>query len=405
MRLSKYKYLQLFYIIRFLGDSLFHGFYVVYLNSIGLSTIQITIITSAIPLLAFAGSLLFRKLANTLNKNRLLMVIIGLIEGITLLLYLLLGLTDFVYVIFLTILTATVNASFYQLMDGYSATFIKEENKTYAALRGLGTFGYFIGLIVGGFLSSNTSYKVVFIIAGVILISGAVMAYFLPRSETILSKEVVEKDIKAPRFVYTPRFLIFLFWSLFVMSLATISDNFFGVYLEKIVGINSDGYGYIMAVAIVLEAVTMFALIKMKKPFKNPAFSMIIIGLLGSSRFFAIGLHPDVSTTSNTVLIFVSLLRGIGWGLYLTFIVVYLTKIIPLSNLTKALFTTSIVTTLGRSLGGFILGFTVEKNGYNKTYLIFGLFVVLMLVVVGVMSYFVGRKEKKLTIQQNNVIE
>ena len=116
-----YIYIILMTFIRYLGDCFFYAYLVLFLRNRGLLETQIGIITAISPLVAIIASIIWNHFAKNVNINRIMMIIITIVEGILIFTYT--KATLFESFIIITVLIALVGSPFYTLHDGFCEAF------------------------------------------------------------------------------------------------------------------------------------------------------------------------------------------------------------------------------------------------------------------------------------------
>lgn len=386
--INTYNFLKLTYLIRYLGDAFFYVYIFVYLGGLGFNTGQIGLISALMPLAALAGNFLFKRLAVDVNKNRILMLLLTLCEFAVALLFAFHESSSFYYYLFFITFVSIFNGPFYTLLDGYSGTYILKAKKQYSSMRIMGTLSYVIAPLLSALLMARNlvTYELLFYLSAGFFMLTFIFILLLPKSEIVKSDTLTEK-FKLKEY---PQIIIYLIFLFFVAASAQVSDNFFALYLSQNRGVSDSVFGYITSGTIFIEMLVFIFIIYKKNMFKNPTFSYLFMGLtmLGRPLSIALGL-PD------TLLYIFALFRGLAWGYYLVFNVLYIGRTVPVSRLTGALFTASIVVTIGRILQSLLLGELLKHHSYELVFSGVSLFIVFGIILTITLSYLLEKKRKE----------
>lgn len=395
-RLAKertYEYLRLTYFVRFLGDAFFYTFLYVFLASLGFGTDKLALIAALSPFAALLGNIIFQRIAKNLEVNRILIFIFSIIETSIALIFFIFPKQPFIFYAIIITCVSTINGPFYSLLDGYSGTYISERNKQYSSMRVMGTLSYVIGPLIGGFLVDNTGagFQTLFLMSSVFYIITSFLIYYLPKQKIELHIIVPPEEKKRLKIIGKPELIAYLLFNFFVIGVTVVTDNFFGIYLRTELGVTTTQFGYIVAIAIAIEAGVMFLLsLRKNNSFRMPAFSFFFIGIFLLIRPLVIVLN--LSPTWTMVL---SVFRGIAWGYYIVFNVRFLARVVPLKHLTKALLTGSIATTSSRIITSLIIGESLKHHSYQTVFFCSMFSVVFGMTISMIIAEVDRRKQKK----------
>lgn len=388
-----YEYLKITYFVRFIADAFFYTFLFVFLSYIGSTSAELGLLSAVMPLAAFFGNLLFSRIAKNLEINRRLMVLLTVAELLVAIIFTVFNRESFLFYLVIVTFVSFFNGPFYALLDGYSGTYILERNKQYSSMRIMGTLGYVFAPFFGGILvdQTNIGYPIIFGLSSFFFVLTLILLANLPRPVTIKSDDTeVNANERINIFANPPLFTHLLF-SLLIIPLSIVSDNFYGVYLTDILKMSTTNYGYLFSAAIIVEILMFIFIIFKKNMFNNPAFSYFLIGL-------AILLRPlSVALNFGELGVFMlGIFRGVAWGYYLVFHVRYLSKILPLRLLTSALFLTSLATTLGRFIFSLSIGAALDNFSYSEVFsVISGVVIASTILLMGLSLIYQQKNNKK----------
>lgn len=351
--------IRIFYFIRYFGDSLFYSFMQMYLIYLGFTESNIGLLLSIIPIISLIANPFWGLISTNVNTNRKLMKILTIFEGIFIITFCYNNI--FLVLCILISCIAFVQAPYYNYMDGYSGTFCDQENKEYSSIRIMGTIAYVIGTLLGGFIIQYFGYQVCFTIAGSFYIVTSVFAFLIPKLKVAETKK---EKVNYKVILTNKKFYGYLIILIFTVTISQIGDNFVSTYFTKHYTVTTSQYGMINAGIILTE---FFTILIVGKFFLNvkPNKLLIVAGIAYTMRSLLLGL--DISLGLS---ILGALLRGVGWGIFLTVHVKYLMKLVGIQNLTAAIFIYAIVSSLILFIGNNVFGSIIEAFGYRTCYFI-----------------------------------
>lgn len=385
---NTYYFLKITYFVRYAGDAFFYTFLYVYLGSLGFNTGEIGLISALVPLAALLGSVVFERLAKNVNINKNLMLFISVFEIGIAILFAALRVKSYLFYLLLIPFVGFFNGPFYTLLDGYSGTYILQAKKQYSNMRIMGTLSYVVAPLLGAFLMDKgfLNYSGLFALAALFMAVGFFLIIYLPKS-TITSETTLEEKLVIKEH---PDFVIHLLFTFLVVALAFVSDNFFALYLTKVRGMSESVFGYIMSATIFVEFLVFVFIIYKKNMFHNPLFSYFLVGITMLARPLAVSL-----ALPNALIWVFSLLRGVGWGYYLVFNVLFIARLAPIQKLTSALFISSIVMTAGRIIASIALGELLKVFPYENVFIAVSLFIVGGTALSMTLSYHLNKRKPR----------
>lgn len=356
------KRIQISYFFRYLGDALFYPFMSLYLVSKGIDGTRLGLILGALPFVAIAANFICTFILKNHRYDKIILLSMLLFEGVLILIY---GLNlTFIFFLITTIFLGLVNTPYYSLLDSYTSTnFINEFE--YPKVRIMGTFAYVIGGALGGYLIDYLGYFYVFLIA---FITYVISFIFLLTLKTKDNDDVLNENVKVNlKAIFSSSFITYLLFYVFVLGSKTIFDAYFNVYLESL-SFDVTTIGIINSLIIVTEFIMMLIMIKLLSKKINLKKMLIFCActLIVKDLLFTLPLP-------SSVLIFVSMLRGIGWGGFLAMNITIVTKLVKKENLTPALMIIATAYGLYRSIATIIAGSLYVEIGFKYLFLIIAL--------------------------------
>ena len=371
------------YILSFLGDALFCPFLALYFSSLGITDFEKGVLLALIPLSTLCGSLIYGKLSNTSKRNILIIRILVFAQLIAMSC---IGFIDNYYIVGLfVIIFALHNNTFFSFQDGIAVNITNKENTIYAKTRVFGTFGYFLGSLLGGFLIDLTSFGVVFLIAGLIYALVEVIFFFVKPYEE--EGNVQREKISFKNVLSNKQFIGYLLFYILVLGTWTISEAYVSLMFE-LNGFNSSSWGYLFAYQIIVEMVAIFLANKFIVKKINIAFILLSAIVVICLRSFTLGLTMNVYFKG----IIQASLRGLGWGLFLSSHMEMVKKILPKELITKAILILAISVNLYATLGNYLAPYIYNLLSYELMYLI--LMGIQIIGVIIYMTIFIFKKNK-----------
>ncbi len=389
---NTYRYLQTTYFFRYMGDAFFYVFLYVYLGSMNFTNAQIGLVSALIPLAGLIGSIVFSRISKNINTNRILMIIFNALEMVIALLFALFPGQNFTFYLVIITFTSLFNGPFYALLDGYSATYILERKKQYSSMRIMGTLSYVIGSIIGAVLMGNeyVQYPYLFFASAFFFLATFILTLALPKKDELEKEIVIKEKSERINLKQFPELLIYVLFSFFIIALANVSDNFFGLFLTGERELSESVFGYMTSITLFCELLVFIFIIKKKNMFHNQTFSLLLMGFLMLARPLAIAL--------NLPTIFVVILgffRGIGWGYYIVYNVLFIGRNTPVKYLTPLLFLMQIAVTAGRIIASLIIGQALNHYSYQHVFIVVSSVMLLALIALSITAEIIKRKKAK----------
>lgn len=362
--------LKILYFIRYFGDSLFYSFFQLYLFSKGLSEGRIGVILAITPITAILANPFWNYMSKDANVNRKIMRIITVIEGLFIIIIGRLELFELLCV--LTSLIAVVGSPFYSLFDGYTLTFAENYEMQYSKIRRIGSLAYIFGCSIGGVLVGLIGYSWVFLIAGILFVLSSVLL-------ALLKPLPLEEKIKEKRnykvVLTNPKFYLYLVFYISLFTIASLCENFLGVFLKSERGITDTFYGQFISIMVLVEFVAMIILGKLGYRIKD-YYLYIIVGVLYIARSFAVGFNLPTN-----VIMLCALLRGVSMGIILHIHLNHLRKIVGIENLTAGILIIAIVSSTVLALGNILCGHFIEIFSYQNVFMVLGIITLISLTI------------------------
>ena len=347
--------------IRYLGDSFFYPFLALYLHSLNFGEAKIGYLIAIIPLISIICNPIYSKLCKNTKILKYTLAIISFLEALVILS--IIFITNYYLLLVLIILLAISGTSHYGLLDSYSTQYAKINDINFSNLRVYGSIAYVIGLITSGYVINLFGYGVSFIICSVLFTLTSIMYLIIKPIFDEIKNHEEKRNYKE---VFSNKgYLLFLIYYVFLFGIQKASNNYYGLLLES-KGISSSGYGYVYAMGVVMEVIT---LILFNKYNKKLNFKLLLLIAIAS---IAIQNMINGSNLSVYVIISSYILRGIAYGILLHVNYKILVNLVGVKNSTIVILLEelgiNILVIIANAIGGNI----IENISYNAYYLILG---------------------------------
>lgn len=382
---KQYGLIKVLYLLRYFGDAFFYAYYQIYLKSLNISDSRIGLLLSISPLVLILMNPFWNLITKNANVNKKIISVSTIIEGILIICFS--QTTSFVPILVLTVLIAMSGTQFYSLLDGYSGTFSSVNHLDYTPIRMFGSLGYVISLLVSGFLLSYIPYSAQFIGAGSIFILCSLLLLML--HDIDLKKVSVERaKPKFSEIFHNKRFWLYTLFYVLTFTISFAGDNYVSVYFtsDTGLGLKSNLWGYIYAGMVIFEVLTMIVIARRGKNIPDYIFFIVGAFCLGIKSVL-IGL--DIG---REITIAVSMLRGVGIGIFITIHLRHLLHILRLENLTVGILIVTLIHSLCLALANFFYPRISSVYGYPKLYLGLGL-VLLAVTIIYVVTQVFDKRE------------
>lgn len=380
---KEYLCLRLITFIRYFGDCLFYAYFYLFLKNRGLNESEIGMVCAITPLIALMVNPLWNFLSKDVNKNKKIMQIITVLEGIFIIVFTRCSLIETLAL--MTALTAFVGSPFYTLLDGYSGVYANIYQKDYTKIRFVGTLAYTLSTLFASmllFLTKN-NFNVLFYISGTIFISVSVLLTLIrPIDLSNHNEKEVKRDFRLV--LKNKTFWFFLIIYLFTYAVSYTTDSYTSLYFTEHLHIKAYSWGYIHAGILFTEFITMLIISKFNLQ-KYYSLGWVIFALLCTIRFFIFFI--DVSLPFAIVIAF---FRGLGFGLFLAISIPTIERICGLGNVTAGLFILALSSAVIQGIANFSFGNIIYQIGYPAFFGIVSLFTFMAMIIC--LIYFIFHK-------------
>ena len=295
---------------------------------------------------------------------------------------------NYILLIIFTIVFAFHNNTFFSFQDGLAVNIANKENKVYSNTRIFGTAGYLLGTLIGGSLIDISSFGIVFLIAGCIYAIVELLFFFIKVEDEEKREQV---PITFKQVLIHKQYVFYLIAYVLILGTWNIEEAYVSLTFANM-GVTTSYWGYILAYQIFIEMVVIFIInLFFKKKFSPKSILLIAFGLIGLRSLF---LGLDMYLWIKVFL--VASLRGLSWGLFLSFHMELVRKILPNELVTKAVLIFAICSNIFATSGNYLAPYIYQALSFNAMYLILMILQILGLVVYLIFVFF--RKDKNTII-------
>lgn len=383
---NKYKILAT---IRYLGDGLFYPFFALYLRSREMTESHIGFILSISPLLAILMNPIYSKICKKPKDTKNVLMIITILEGLCI--ASIAFIKDFYIISAITLLMAIFGACHYGLMDALTALYADQAKINYSSIRLFGSAAYIVATTVGG-LICNTSFKLSFILSGVLFVlSGLIYHLLTPLVAKVDDQEDPDEDNEVPFMLVLKNKELWFFGIVYMLLLGTtkITDNFFSVYLESR-GLGAKEYGLIYSYFVLFEVISLIVFDKLLKKNANTYLWFLISCVCLITRTFVNYLYLPI-----IVVVLITCLRGFGYAIILHITYAKAINIVGEKASTKAIMFLTLLYSIFVFAFNNIGGVVIETYSY-KTFYMMGIIIVVFTMLLILIKLIIGKKRVRI---------
>lgn len=353
----EYFFLRLMTFFRYFGDCLFYGYFYLFLKSRGLGESQIGLVCSLTPIVALICNPFWNYLSKDANRNRKIMRVITVLEGIFILIFTQCQAIEMLAL--LTCLVAVVGSPFYNLHDGFCGTFAEAYHKNYAKIRFIGTFAYFCATLLAGLVLhlSKDNYDILLWMSGLIFISVSFWFALVKPIDLSLIKNGSNGKRNYSLVLKNKTFWFYMLTYFLIATISSASDQYTSLYFTEYQGLSSANWSLIFSSMLITEFVVMYIYSYLKKG--NDSIAWVIIGMAYLLRLLVFFLDLPLP-----LVIAFAVLRGVSMGLLLPTNLRCIEKICGIENVTPAYFVLAIGSSIVQSIASFTFGNLISLIGY-----------------------------------------
>jgi len=342
-----------------------------YFLSKGISEQNLGIILAIVPITTILVNPFWNYIVKDMRISRLILKIMTLLEGIFII-----AITQVNGIELYALMVGMIAffcSPFINIQDGYTSTYTNTHKIEYSSIRIYASIAYVIASAIAGFIIQYVGYGLPFILSGVFFASTALIAFWIkPIEKNMPILETKQRDFKA--LVRNKEFYKYLIFYTIVIGAVRIGDSFFGVFLISESGLSLSGYGLLYSAFVFVEVVTLRYL-TIKGALLKERNMILFASILFVVRFITYALNLPLS-----VIIIITMFRGVSWGTIIYMNIKYIIKIVKLENITTAILILTLFFSIFIGVGNYIFGYFIHIYGYNFLYMILTLLIVLGIV-------------------------
>ncbi|MEM7114660.1 MAG: MFS transporter [Chloroflexota bacterium] len=378
MKSQRYVWPFAFYFTASAAAAVYSPYIVLYYQSLSLTGAQIGLLVGVAPLITIVSLPFLAQLADRTKQHRLIisLFLLILVGGLILFPFLRTFALLFLFSILLRVLLSPV----FPFANSAAMVMLGDKKELFGRVRLGGTLGFSITAVIAGTLVESYGFKLAFWGAAAIYL----VTFFINQKLVYSEASQVASPEKAPirELLTSPHYLVLLLIG-FAGGISFSSNNTYLFPYLKDLGAEASLMGFALTIGTLAEVPVLFfagRFIRRFKAYGVLLFAMLMIAL----RFllFAVAATP-------TVALFIQLLHGLTHPLLAVAGVNYADEQAPtgFKATAQGLFNTALGG-IGAAFGGFAGGLLLDAFGTKGMYLAFGLFVLLVLLIVIVVKRF-----------------
>lgn len=383
---NKYKILSF---IRYLGDGFFYPFFALYLKSTGLLESKIGFILSIAPLIGIIMNPIYSHFCKDINKTKKCLRTISFIEGV--MICVIPFTKNFYLLSILALLVAIFGSCHYGLMDSLYAVYCNSKSINYSSVRVFGSTAYIIATACGGYICEYINYQTCFIIACVLFAFSALLYEILCPINIQFQNEKEKPNYKL--LLQNKKFVFFMIFYCLIMGTTSSSDSFFSVYLESR-EVTKEMYGLVYSYFVLFEVIVLILLNKYGRNFSHNKL-LLLSAICLFVRMFVNYLYLPVP-----VILILSGLRGIGFGIILHISFHYVVKLVGEKWATFGIMLCTLVQQIYVVIFNNLNGRIIELYTYKVFYLIASIIAFITIILAAIRLFIYDKKEKEIIYEE-----
>ncbi len=310
--------LSLVFFLLFATFSVMGALMPLYLKELGLSTEQVGFQLAMGAVIAVIGQPFFGYVSDKLQSTKKVLISVMIISLFISFFYF--TAKSFVSLLILFIVLNFFKSSTGPLMENITITFSQKNNKNYGSIRlwgdvGVGSAAVILGVLIGVF-----GIEYLGVMYALILVAAIIVSFFLrdgrQKSATPISLYSVLKLLKNKEYLW------FLLLSLILFTTHRMNDSLLTVYLSDL-GASESHVGLAWMIATFASAPMFIVMGKLLKKYKELTL-VLVAAIFYCIRWFLYGFFDH-----SIVLIYLQLMNGITFPLFIVAALFFVTRIVP----------------------------------------------------------------------------
>lgn len=361
-----------------LGDALVLPFLSLYLVSLNFTGSQLGFALSLGPIVGLLANPFWGAMSKDIRKTKTMIRNLLLILGV--IYFSFTYIKSYEGIILLLIILPFFSSPLGPLIDSFGVTFCNLNNIKFSKVRIGASFGFMITTFFGGIIAKYAGYNMNFYLAAIFIMISTLIVKRIKQLD--ISKNDDKREGSFIEVLTNNEFIKYLTFYIFVLGSGAIADSYFGIYLEEI-NVDSSFFGILTSIGVLAEIIAMRYLMTRGIKLKDNII-FLLLGCILMIRVIALSLGASFIVT-----IIVSILKGFAIGVFLTYHMDYIFKIVRVNNLTIATFILFISNSLFLAIFNNISGYVYEFYGINKLYILVSILGIIGLLVT---PFFKGDK-------------
>jgi MFS family permease len=350
-----------FYFIRYFGDALFYPFMTLYFVSKGINEEQIGIILAITPIVTIFSNPIWNYLVKDNRISHWILKIMTIVEG--LLIILVTQVSTFELYALLIAIVGILCSPYYSIQDGFTATFANKNHIEYSSIRIYASIAYVVATALAGLMVQYLNYEILILSGGIGFLVTAIFAWWIkPLGTKNEIEEQPKRDLKG--LLKNKEFYKYLLFYTLVAGTVRVGDSFLNLYMTKELHLDIMAWGFVYSGFVFVE-VLVLRYLSLKGSLMDERKLFAIGTFLFVLRFLAYCIPLPVP-----VLIAMTMLRGISWGIYLYTHIRYITKIVKMGNITAAILIITLMYSIFTAVGNILSGWLIKAYGYPLFFIV-----------------------------------
>ncbi|MEG1427197.1 MAG: MFS transporter [Oscillospiraceae bacterium] len=252
------------------------------------------------------------------------------------------------------------------LLDNLTVRSCAEKQLNYGVIRALGSFTFTIGSFVIVALIPYTGVGASFWLSGLLMIPALLSLLFSHDPKMVLQKNAHKVKVSPKPLFKNYFYVTFLIFAAIIYVAFSAEFSFITYFMEDI-GVPNSNFGTLLAVRAVMEVPLLLVIVKLRKKFHLKYLIMLACTLMASE-----GLFLGLTANGLTSMLICGALFGLGNGLFLGTVSLYLFKLSPDNLKASAQTIFAAVSSVSGIVGNLVGGFAYELFGGRTFYILLG---------------------------------
>jgi MFS transporter, PPP family, 3-phenylpropionic acid transporter len=357
------KLFRAYYVAIFFGMGILNTLLAVYLqDELKLSGSQIGVLMSIIPVVMIFGPPLWGILSDYTQKPLHILAFTLVCMAFTSLLFSIT--TTYWLLMVVSFFLAFFQSALTPLSDSITLNYTQKGKEHYGSIRLYGAIGFAVSVLIGGKAADLVGLQVIFYLAAVMFVIGAVLSRKLP-SEGQAMKGNLKEGLR--HLLAEKKFVLFLVCTFLIVGPINANNTYFGLYITDLGGtLTGVGIAFLLAAGSEAPFMKLSNYIIQKLGVERLLILTAIVCMLRWVLYF---LTPPLWVVYAT-----TVSQGLSVGLFIPAALYYIRQITISSMQSTAI---SLYSAMGFGIGGFVCtivgGYILEALSIHYVYIIFAI--------------------------------